>query len=52
MGGCCGSGRGSSGGRGRYKVILPGGKFAIKQTMADAELLKAKYPGARIVKVV
>lgn len=47
---CDCNGGSSTGGRGKYKVILPGGKFAIKKTMADAELLKAKYPGAKIVK--
>lgn len=45
---CCGRGGGS--GSGRWKVIYPGGKFAIKNTLADAELAKAKVPGAKIVK--
>jgi hypothetical protein len=44
--GCGGSGRGRS----RYKVIYPDGRLAIKNTLADAELAKAKIPGARIEK--
>lgn len=38
-------------GSGRWKVIFPDGKFAIKNTLADAELAKAQRPGARIEKV-
>lgn len=38
-------------GSGRYRVIYPDGKIAIKNTLADAELAKAKKPGARIEKV-
>lgn len=44
----CGCGTGSSGGAGRYKVVYPGGKFSIKKTLADAELARAKVPGAKI----
>lgn len=42
----------NKGGSGRrYKVTYPGGKFAIKNTLADAELAKAKVPGAKIEKM-
>jgi len=46
----CGCG-GGSGGTGRWKVIFPDGKFAIKKTLADAELAKARRPGSKIQKV-
>jgi hypothetical protein len=46
-----GCGCNGGGGSGRWKVIYPGGKFAIKNTLADAELAKAKVPGARIEKI-
>lgn len=37
-------------GSGKWKVVFPDGKFAIKNTLADAELAKAKVPGAKIEK--
>jgi hypothetical protein len=48
MGCGCGSG-GTAGRKGKYKVVYPDGKFSLKKTLADAELAKAKVPGARIV---
>jgi len=45
----CGCGGGS--GPGRWKVIFPDGKFAIKKSLTDAELAKAKRPGSKIEKM-
>lgn len=45
----CGCGGGAAGRKGQYKVVYPNGKFSLKNTLADAELAKAKVPGAKIV---
>lgn len=51
-GGCGGGGvRGGARGTTRWKVVRPDGKYAIKKTLADAELLKAQWPGSQIKKI-
>lgn len=45
----CSSGGGAAS-RNRYKVTYPDGKIVIKKSLADAELAKAKVPGATIKK--
>lgn len=35
----------------KFKVILPNGKFILKNSRASAELAKARVPGATIVEV-
>lgn len=47
---CCGNGTNGRSGSTRYKVIFPDGSYALKKTLTDAELAKAKVPGARIEK--
>lgn len=46
----CGSGGGTTG-RNRYKVTYPDGRIVIKKSLADAELAKAKVPGATLKKI-